>query len=121
MSIKKLYHEDYKQENYPNCVLRLSGWTGQGFIYNEEGEIVAEVTKKTTPTIGKKYKVWREGLYLGVAEFCDDPNIGKSFLILQENNDLLVCIPDKWELVDYKKITSEIKKQKNQPYKRIRL
>ena len=52
---------------------------------------------------GAKYKLWRNGEYLGVAEWCEDENVGDSF----QNNandpkypDMRnVYTADKWELI----------------------
>ncbi|MBS0647371.1 MAG: hypothetical protein JSR97_12400 [Verrucomicrobia bacterium] len=53
---------------------------------------------------GKKYKLWREGEYLGIATWTKDENVGDSFQTHEEKNDegfyaVKVFIADKWELV----------------------
>lgn len=52
---------------------------------------------------GKEYNLWREGQYLGIATYQDDPNVGDAFIrvVLSEDGELVneVHIPDEWELV----------------------
>lgn len=53
---------------------------------------------------GKKYKLWREGKYLGIAIWSKDENIGDSFqntVLDEESGHFIqqVYIADKWELV----------------------
>jgi len=47
---------------------------------------------------GSKYKLWRDGQYLGIAVWEKDENIGDSFQVY--NGEYVnVFIADKWELV----------------------
>lgn len=53
---------------------------------------------------GGKYRLWREGEYLGVATWTKDENVGDSFQesVLDEESGLViqnVFMADKWELV----------------------
>jgi hypothetical protein len=53
---------------------------------------------------GKRYKLWREGEYIGTATWTEDHNIGNSFIELIVDADLgvvsKVYTADKWELLD---------------------
>lgn len=50
-----------------------------------------------------KYKLWRDGVYLGIATWTKDHNVGDSFQVKvineegQEMNEVYVA--DKWELI----------------------
>lgn len=52
--------------------------------------------------VGVDYKLWREGAYLGIATFTDDPNNGLCFLraVVTKSGELAheVYIADKWEM-----------------------
>jgi hypothetical protein len=52
---------------------------------------------------GKEYHLWREGEYLGIATYTDDPNIGDSFLraVIDKDNEVVneVYIPDEWQFI----------------------
>lgn len=57
---------------------------------------------------GKEYHLWRDGKYLGVATYTDDPNIGESFLKeikttkadgTGEEIGYAVHIADEWQFV----------------------
>lgn len=51
----------------------------------------------------QEYHCWREGTYLGIATYTEDPNVGDAFikLVVSSDGELVkaVWIPDKWELV----------------------
>ncbi len=48
---------------------------------------------------GKKYKVSRDGEFIGVAEYMDDVIHGDGFFIKRESGALEVCVVDEWEFV----------------------
>lgn len=52
--------------------------------------------------IGKEYDLWRDGQYIGQANFWDDQNIGECFIAktLSPEGEVqnLVFIADKWKL-----------------------
>lgn len=52
------------------------------------------------PIVGSDYKLWRNGKYLGIATFTDDPHNGLCFLraVITELGQLAqeVYIADKW-------------------------
>ena len=52
---------------------------------------------------GKKYHLWREGKYLGIATYVDDVNIGHAFVkeIVEDGREMKeVYIADEWEFAD---------------------
>jgi hypothetical protein len=55
------------------------------------------------PEIGKQYKVYRNGVYLGIATYEYDKNHNGNIFYLPENYDgkimKHVCDPDKWEVL----------------------
>ena len=46
---------------------------------------------------GKEYHIWRNGEYLGIAKWEDDPNIGEAFINKNENGIMTVFFADEWE------------------------
>lgn len=52
---------------------------------------------------GKDYHLWRNGKYIGVATYTDDPNIGNSFLKTKTNDTNEECfevhVADEWQFV----------------------
>jgi len=49
---------------------------------------------------GKEYHIWREGKYLGVATWVDDPNIGEAFVkeIVEQGIKMKeVYVADQWK------------------------
>ena len=52
---------------------------------------------------GAKYKCWREGVYIGIAVWTMDENVGDSFQrkVIGETGKIIaeVFTPDKWELI----------------------
>ena len=48
---------------------------------------------------GKEYKVSRDGKFIGVAEYMDDPMHGDGFFMKHESGALMVCVVDEWEFV----------------------
>jgi hypothetical protein len=48
---------------------------------------------------GKEYHLWRDGKYLGIATYADDPNIGEAFIkkIIEDGQQMNeVYIADEW-------------------------
>lgn len=45
------------------------------------------------------YHLWREGKYLGIAQWRQDENVGDSFQTDDENGLTHVYVADKWELM----------------------
>jgi len=52
---------------------------------------------------GKDYHLWRDGKYIGIATYTDDPNIGDSFLKSKINDTNEECfevyVADEWQFV----------------------
>lgn len=48
---------------------------------------------------GKKYKLWRDGKYIGIAIWTQDENVGDSFQTISEDGICQVYIADTWELI----------------------
>jgi len=52
---------------------------------------------------GAKYKLWREGKFIGIGVWTSDDNVGDSFQrkVIAKDGKLLneVFTPDKWELI----------------------
>jgi hypothetical protein len=52
---------------------------------------------------GKKYRVWRDGKYLGIAMWVDDVNIGEAFIknIVEDGLEMKeVYVADEWEFTN---------------------
>jgi len=57
--------------------------------------------EKTILFFGRKYKLYREGEYLGIGTWTQDENVGDSFQRPSQINEdaIEVMIADKWELI----------------------
>lgn len=64
------------------------------------GRLLNDKAMNETPIVGRDYKLWRDGKYLGIATFTDDPNNGLCFLraVVTKSGELAheVYIADKW-------------------------
>jgi hypothetical protein len=45
---------------------------------------------------GTEYHLYRDGEYIGVGTWTDDPNIGEAFIHKMEDGSMLVFEADKW-------------------------
>jgi len=48
---------------------------------------------------GKEYEIYRDGIFLGIAKYLDDPHNGEGFFIEKDYNErplLHVCAADEW-------------------------
>lgn len=72
-------------------------------LQNYLKEINSDISKNDNLIYNKKYKLWRDGKYLGIATWTEDNEIGDSFQVgkLFHNKIFVkeVYIVDKWELI----------------------